>query len=286
LVEKRLKLLLPSKPENLEAIRYEIGGFVSGTDFEGRIKDILLVTSEACTNVVRHAYDGKCERQNITIECILRAGKLTVLVCDRGKGLGNVRNRTLFTEEGGFGLYLMKELTDRFKSHSSRFGTVVELGFDCEAVNSKVRSRPVILISPHSIKAYTKIKAFTLFVSTQTEKLNNALDVNDYDLANTILNEVLGQVDAINRSYCRLTPRTRSVIKEWLASNAATLKQVERILIQNEISMISSGSGIYGMIRQRETINLLSDIITGLETALGDKDSCWIALDDGPLQLT
>lgn len=280
----KLKLLLPSKPESAEFVRNEVSNFVSGTNFEERVQDILLVVSEACTNVVRHAYDDKYDEQIIATECILRTSNLTVLVCDKGKGLNDDRNRTLFTEEGGFGLYLMRELADKFDCHSSKLGTVIELGFDRKIINTP-RLKPIVFASPRSIKAYTKIKAFTLFVSAQTEALNDALSVNDYDLAKEILSKVLMQVDAINRNYYRLTTRTRCVIMKWLDSNIAALRQLEQILVQNEISMLSSGSGIYNMIRQRETINQLNDIIVGLEVALGDRDSCWISLDKEPVQL-
>jgi anti-sigma regulatory factor (Ser/Thr protein kinase) len=116
-IDKRLKLVLASKPESIEEIRNEIKIFLSGTVFEQRIQDILLVASEAGTNVVRHAYKSCVHSESeqiIIVECVLHSRKLAIFVRDRGCGLRRKDSRNLFTEEGGFGLYLMKELTDRF----------------------------------------------------------------------------------------------------------------------------------------------------------------------------
>ena len=288
MLDKRLKFVLPSKPESLEAIRHEVGIFVSGTVFANRSKDILLVASEAGTNVVRHAYNDKRVEQLITIECILCVGTLTVLVCDKGRGLSRAKSRILFSEEGGFGLYLMKELTDKFKCHSSRFGTVVELGFESGEGKKRKLFKPIRIVSPRTMKSYSKIKAFTLFVTERTRELESALGVNDYDLANVILRKLQQQFVVTNRSFCRLTPITSGRVKNWLESNIVDLRKLELSLIESEVTEMSEiicGSGIYDMIRQRETINLLSALINDLDAALNDKDGCWLALDDGPLQL-
>ncbi|MBI4733706.1 MAG: ATP-binding protein [Rubrobacteridae bacterium] len=290
MISKRLKVILPSKPESLEEIRREISGFVTDTVFNDRVKDILLVTSEAGTNVVRHAYNGKRGRHFITIECVLRDEDLTILVCDKGRGLSKEKKQTMFTQEGGFGLFLMRELTDKFKCHSSRFGTVIELGFmheyeEKDIVKNRAITGSVTLTSPRAVRSYAKIKAFTLFVTDQTKELNDVLKSKDYDLANAMLLEVLEQLMMINRYYCRLTPKTQSVVKKWLEENIEILRTLEQSLLRNESNSIRNSSGVYCMIRQRETINMLIEIATGLEAMVSDKNSCWIALDDEPLQL-
>jgi anti-sigma regulatory factor (Ser/Thr protein kinase) len=287
---KRLRVVLPSKPESLEEIRREVGGFVTDTVFRDRAKDILLVASEAGTNVVRHAYCNKRGKHHITIECVLREYRLTILVCDKGRGLSKEKKRTMFTEEGGFGLFLMRELTDKFKCHSSRFGTVVELGFEHEpenedGVDNQAITGSVTLPSPRAVRAYSRIRAFSLFIADQTKELNDVLKLNDYDLANAMLTEILEQLTSINKYFCRLTPKTQSVIKKWLEDNIEALRELEKFLIKDEAELIKKCSGYYGMIRQRETINLLKEIGAGLEIMVNDKNSCWIALDDEPLQL-
>lgn len=67
--------------------------------------------SEAVTNCVVHAYEGKVEK--ITVECMIRGQELTVLVEDKGCGIADVRQamEPLFTtkpdsERCGMGLCL------------------------------------------------------------------------------------------------------------------------------------------------------------------------------------
>lgn len=288
MIDKRLKLVLASKPESIEEVRKEIKTFLSATLFEDRIQDILLVASEAATNVVRHAYKSCVHvesEQIIIVECVLRSHKLAIFVRDRGCGLSRKDNRNLFTEEGGFGLYLMKELADKFAHYSTESGTVVELGFECEPLKKKSIFGPVTIVTPRAIRAYSRIKSFTVFVNGKTEELGEALAVGDYDSANKALDEIIKQASGLSCYFSRLTPRTSQVVKGWLESSVKTLRSLEQGLIQNETSIMSSGSGVYEMIRQRETINILSDIVNDLESVYGGHDSCWIALDDGPLQL-
>jgi anti-sigma regulatory factor (Ser/Thr protein kinase) len=287
-IDKRLKLVLASKPESIEEIRNEIKTFLSETVFEQRIQDILLTASEAGTNVVRHAYENCVHTESeqiIIVECVLHSHKLTIFVRDRGCGLRRKDNRNLFTEEGGFGLYLMKELADKFTHHPAETGTIVELGFECEPLQKKSIFGPVSIVTPRAIRAYARIKSFTVFVNGKTAELAEVLAVGDYDSANKVLDDIIKQANGLNCHFSRLTPRTRQVVKGWLESSVNTLRRLEQGLIQNESSIMTSGSGVYEMIRQRETINILSEIVNDLESVYDGHGSCWIALDDGPLQL-
>ncbi|HEY3374886.1 MAG TPA: ATP-binding protein [Candidatus Aquicultor sp.] len=127
---RRLTLLLPAKPQSLNAIRRQVEGFIQYTPFETRGGDILVVISEACTNVVRHAYVKDHDRPIITLGAELKSDSLVFVVCDKGKGLTLTDEAPVFSEDGGFGLFLIRRLTDRFECRSSATGTVLELAFE------------------------------------------------------------------------------------------------------------------------------------------------------------
>lgn len=130
MIDRRLKLLLPSQPQSLTAIREEVQDIISGTDYEERAPDILVVLSEACTNVVRHAYAEGDKQPVIGLECALDDLSLKLLVRDKGRGLTHCLDEPVFSEEGGFGLFLMEKLSDGFECYSSLgFGTVIEVLF-------------------------------------------------------------------------------------------------------------------------------------------------------------
>ena len=53
-----LELKLPARAENVAVVRHAFGGFSEVLDVdEQTLSDIKLAVTEACTNVVIHAYD-------------------------------------------------------------------------------------------------------------------------------------------------------------------------------------------------------------------------------------
>jgi serine/threonine-protein kinase RsbW len=87
-------------------------------------EDVAVVVSEACTNVVRHAYP-ECSGM-LDLEAMAADDGLVVVVSDRGVG-AHVR-----TDDpgSGFGLQLMAAFS-RLKLHSDDQGTRVEMRFHC-----------------------------------------------------------------------------------------------------------------------------------------------------------
>jgi serine/threonine-protein kinase RsbW len=83
-----MELALTARAENIAVVRYALGGF--GEAFavpESKLSDIRLAVTEACANVVVHAYpDG----HSGTMEVIASKDEdtLTVLVRDWGRGIG------------------------------------------------------------------------------------------------------------------------------------------------------------------------------------------------------
>src|SRR5688500_584632 len=83
-----VRLTLPARPENVAVVRHVLGAFAEALQLpDSVIEDMRLAVTEACSNVVRHAYaDGEPG----PVEILIRpAGDtLQVVVTDRGKGLG------------------------------------------------------------------------------------------------------------------------------------------------------------------------------------------------------
>jgi serine/threonine-protein kinase RsbW len=83
-----MELALPARAENIAVVRHAFGalGEAYAVD-EQIISNIRLAVTEACTNVVVHAYpDGR--EGPLEVLATLREEKLVVVVRDEGPGIG------------------------------------------------------------------------------------------------------------------------------------------------------------------------------------------------------
>ena len=81
-----LELTLPARPENVAVARHAIGGFADVLDMPDQtLADVKLAVTEACTNVVVHAYPGS--EGPITLRATVDDGVLRVVVVDQGRGI-------------------------------------------------------------------------------------------------------------------------------------------------------------------------------------------------------
>jgi anti-sigma regulatory factor (Ser/Thr protein kinase) len=80
--------------------------------------DVGLAVSEACSNVVMHAYEDAATPGLLFVETHLRAGEFVVVVSDEGTGLAP---RT-HSPGLGYGLALIARLTQRMEIGSNGFG--------------------------------------------------------------------------------------------------------------------------------------------------------------------
>ena len=82
------ELMLPARAENVAVVRHAIGGLgdaVPAIDGQ-RLSDIKLAVTEACTNVVVHAYDDS--EGPLHVEASLDGDQeLVVIVRDEGRGI-------------------------------------------------------------------------------------------------------------------------------------------------------------------------------------------------------
>jgi anti-sigma regulatory factor (Ser/Thr protein kinase) len=81
-----LQMMLPAKAENVAVIRHALAGLAEqiGMDEPG-LADLKTVVTEACMNVVVHAYEG--EPGPLSVEASPDSDGLTVIVRDKGMGM-------------------------------------------------------------------------------------------------------------------------------------------------------------------------------------------------------
>lgn len=83
---KGLQMVLPARSENVAIVRHVLAGLAEemGMDEPG-LADLKTVVTEACMNVVVHAYGG--DPGPLSVEAEPEPDGLTVVVCDEGVGI-------------------------------------------------------------------------------------------------------------------------------------------------------------------------------------------------------
>jgi len=122
---KKYHLKIPSQTDNLEIIREFVSRIARKVGFsDDDISKIELAVDEACTNVIKHAYQNNSQKP-IDITIIIDYEKLTVVVTDKGKGFNPEKLKVPDLKEylaemrvGGLGIYLMKTLMDEVEIKS------------------------------------------------------------------------------------------------------------------------------------------------------------------------
>ena len=112
-------LKIPSQTDNLELIREFVSRVAAKVGFDTEeVNRIELAVDEACTNVIKHAYE-KDEKQSIDIAIQIDYKKFTVIVTDRGKGfdinkikMPDMKEYLAEMRVGGLGIFLMNSLMD------------------------------------------------------------------------------------------------------------------------------------------------------------------------------
>ncbi|MDP8968352.1 MAG: ATP-binding protein [Actinomycetota bacterium] len=82
-----LELKLPARAENVAVVRHAFGGFAEALSVdEQTLADIKLAVTEACTNVVIHAYEDD-EVGDLEVDASIDEVRLTVVIRDNGRGI-------------------------------------------------------------------------------------------------------------------------------------------------------------------------------------------------------
>jgi anti-sigma regulatory factor (Ser/Thr protein kinase) len=83
-----LRLSLSSSPENVLLVRQALSGLAEAIDLDPlELNDINTAVSEACNNVVVHAYEGR--EGPLEVDICAGAPSLRVLVRDHGRGIAS-----------------------------------------------------------------------------------------------------------------------------------------------------------------------------------------------------
>jgi serine/threonine-protein kinase RsbW len=123
-----VRLTLPARPENVAVIRHVLGAFAEALELPADlVEDMRLAVTEACTNVVRHAYhDGEPGPIDVVIRP--NGDQLDLIVSDRGAGIGPSPDMA----GPGLGLPLIAALADHVEiEHAPPHGSRLAMSFRC-----------------------------------------------------------------------------------------------------------------------------------------------------------
>jgi serine/threonine-protein kinase RsbW len=123
-----VRLSLPARPENVAVIRHVLGAFAVALKLPPElVEDMRLAITEACTNVVRHAYSAD-ERGTIDVMIRPTGDRLDLVVADHGAGIGPSPD----VAGPGLGLPMIAALADTLEiEHGPSRGTRLAMSFRC-----------------------------------------------------------------------------------------------------------------------------------------------------------
>lgn len=125
-----VQLRLPARPENVALVRQAVSGIADAIDVDpALVADIKTAVTEACNNVVLHAYSEEAEG-TMEIDANPADEHVTITVRDYGDGMQPHASTGAEAPSPGLGLPLIAALTDRFEIHGgTERGIVVRMVF-------------------------------------------------------------------------------------------------------------------------------------------------------------
>jgi anti-sigma regulatory factor (Ser/Thr protein kinase) len=140
-VPPEVLLVMPARPEGVGVVRQALAGVADALDFDASVlADMKMAVTEACTNVVVHAYD---EEGMLEVEMLAGEDGLTIVVRDHGTGIQPRPART-GAPALGLGLPLIAALSDAFELRGSAgVGTEVRMTFAYAREQDPAESNPV-----------------------------------------------------------------------------------------------------------------------------------------------
>jgi anti-sigma regulatory factor (Ser/Thr protein kinase) len=107
-----VRLDLAGTPENVVLVRETLSGVAEALSFGGsELNDIRTAVTEACNNVVVHAYGGGSGP--LEIEICIQPHALHALVRDHGNGISTQQAEAAEDTTLGIGFHVIQTLTDR-----------------------------------------------------------------------------------------------------------------------------------------------------------------------------
>jgi serine/threonine-protein kinase RsbW len=126
-----MRLVLPNRPDNVALVRQALGGLAGSVGIhESLLADMKTAVSEACNNVVLHAYAD--ERGPLEVYVCPDAHEIEVVVRDEGTGI-QPREPEPEAAMQGVGLSLIQALTEKVEfGGGADQGTEVRMTFRSE----------------------------------------------------------------------------------------------------------------------------------------------------------
>ena len=126
------KLSIPSSTLHLEEVRRFVETHAREAAFGDKtVEDFKIAVDEACTNIIKHAYDGDSSRK-IDLAVIVDDKRFTVRIRDEGRAFKSqtysepdIFHLAKSRRAGGFGVHIMRQLMDQVEYESR--GTVNEV---------------------------------------------------------------------------------------------------------------------------------------------------------------
>jgi serine/threonine-protein kinase RsbW len=130
MAEQTVKLTFPAKADYLLLARLALSGLGRGLSLdEESLADLKLAVTEACGNVVRHAY--KSSEGSVRVVYVVGDGRLEMIVEDQGTGMapGADEPRPGAPPESGMGLSIIRAVVDELevRNGADGRGTVVRM---------------------------------------------------------------------------------------------------------------------------------------------------------------
>lgn len=117
---KKISKTIPSRTDQLLEVRDFVSEAARQFGFaEEDVANIVLAVDEACTNIIKHAYQYAPDKE-ILIAILRTDGTFEVRIKDRGKSFNpdalkapDLKRNLSHHRRGGLGVYLMKKLMDK-----------------------------------------------------------------------------------------------------------------------------------------------------------------------------
>ena len=141
-VAPEVRLTMPARAEGVGVVRQALAGMADALAFDAAVvADMKMAVTEACTNVVVHAYDG--EEGTLEVEMLADDASLTIVVRDWGSGI-QPRPARREAPALGLGLPLIAALSDSFElKGSTSSGAEVRMTFIADRASDPATTNPV-----------------------------------------------------------------------------------------------------------------------------------------------
>ena len=128
MTEPEVVLNMPARAEGVGVVRQALAGMADALDFDSvTLADMKMAVTEACTNVVVHAYEE--DAGQLEVQMLASEEDLTIVVRDHGGGI-HPRASRRETPALGLGLPLIAALSDSFELRGGAGqGTEVRMTF-------------------------------------------------------------------------------------------------------------------------------------------------------------